>query len=130
MSIGSSLWPDLSSLGPRPRGIPEMLEEWAGDISARTNGAIRLYVDTVGVANSIKNLRHNCYLHLPKSDYSHLLFRVTTPFPGPWPALAATPEGDCYPECHDEAELRNTVEQILQRERTKEVLRYLLSTVQ
>jgi hypothetical protein len=107
----------------------EMLHDLAGDLQAKTGGAIEFYVDTLGVPGKVENVRHNCYLRVPKTGYTHLLFRVTTPFPGPWPAVASTPEGEEFPDIQDENQLREAVEKILQRERTKEVVLYLLSTV-
>ena len=107
-----------------------MLYDAVGDISAQTNGAIEFYVDTLGVGPSgvIQDVRHNCYLRVPKNNSMHLLFRVTTPVGSPFPATAVTTEGDNYPPIKDENELRTTIQQILQRERTKEVVLYLLST--
>src|SRR5438067_275607 len=82
----NSLWPDFSAMTP-PRGMREMLVAAAGDIDARTNGALQFYVDTLGVSGAVKKVRHNCYLRVPKTGYTHLLFQVTTPAPGrrPWP---------------------------------------------
>jgi len=125
----NSLWPDLSSVTPPPRGIREMLYDAAGDIDAKTNGAIQFYVDTLGVSGAIEKVRHNCYLRVPKTGYTHLLFRVTTPVPGPWPAAVSTPERESFSNIQDETGLRDAVEKLLQRERTKEVVLYLLSTV-
>jgi hypothetical protein len=109
----------------------EMLYHAAGDIDAQTGGAIQLYVDTLGVGASgvIHDVRHNCYLRVVKTGYSHLLFRVTTPATGPWPAVVATPEGETIKDITDENQLRAAIEQVVQRERTKEVVFYLLSTV-
>lgn len=108
-----------------------MLIDAAGDIDTQTNGAIQFYIDSVGVGPSgvIKDVRHNCYLRVPKTDYLHLLFRVTTPVGGPWPAVVATPEGDSFADLQDEPQLRAAIQQVLQRERTKEVVLYLLSSV-
>jgi hypothetical protein len=89
----NSLWPDFSTMPAPPRGIREMLVDAAGDIDARTNGAIQFYVDTLGVSAAVEKVRHNCYLRVTKTGYTHLLFRVTTPVPGPWPATASTPHG-------------------------------------
>ncbi len=128
MSI--SLWPDLSGV-TSARGMREMLVDAAGDIDAQTNGRLEFYVDIVGIGASgvIADIRYNCYLRVAKSGYMILLFRVTTPVHGPWPAVAATPEGDQYPDIKDENELRATLGCILQRDRTKEIVLYLLSTV-
>ena len=124
----NSLWPDFSTMPP-VRGMREMLYDAAGDIDARTNGAIQLYVDTLGLSRAVAKVRHNCYLRLPKTGYTYLLFRVITPVPGPWPAAVATPEGDDFRDIQDEIQLRNAIQQILQRERTKAIVLFLLSTV-
>jgi hypothetical protein len=126
--MSKSLWPDFSSETPA-RGLREMLYDAAGDIHALTNGAIQFYVDTLGVSDTIDKIRHNCYLRLPKTGYTHLLFQVTTPVPGPWPASVATPEGEKYTDIQDEAQLRDAIEQILKRERTKEIVLYFRGTV-
>ena len=106
-----------------------MLYDAAGDIASQTNGAIQFYVDILGVSGAVKRVRHNCYLRVPKTEYMHLLFQVTTQVPGPWPATAATPEGETFPDIQDENQLREAIEKILQRERTKEVVLFLLSTI-
>src|SRR5438445_3999162 len=116
--MASSLWPDFSTMTP-PRGLREMLYELAGDVDTRTKGALSFYVDTLGVSGTVKHVRHNCYLRVPKTDYTHLLFQVITPVPGPWPATVTTPEGEKIPDIQDENGLRVAIEQILQRERTK-----------
>jgi hypothetical protein len=128
--MSSSLWPNFAGLAP-PRGMIEMLYDCAGDIGTQTGGAIDFYVDTVGVGLSgvIQDVRYNCYLRVVKNGYTHLLFRVTTPVAGPFPASAVTPEGDRFPGLKDEAELRAAIAKILQRERTKEIVLYLLNTV-
>ena len=122
-----SLWPDFSTLTPS-RGLREMLYDAAGDIHTTTNGALEFYVDILGVSGTTKKVRHNCYLRIPKTGYNHLLFQVTTPVPGPWPATAATPEGESYPNLQNEDHLRDAIQQILQRERTKEIVLFLLGT--
>jgi hypothetical protein len=129
--MANSLWPNLSGMTP-PRGMREMLQDAAGDIDAQTKGAVQFYVDTVGVGPSgvIRDLRHNCYLRVSKTNYMHLLFRVTTPVSSPWPAVVTTPEGETFEDIKDESQLRDAIQQVLQRERTKEVVLYLLSTVQ
>ena len=101
----NSLWPDFSAMTP-PRGLREMLYDAAGDIDGRTNGAIHFYVDTLRVSGAIKNVRHNCYLRVPKTDYMHLLFQASTPVPGPWPAALTTPEGEAFKDIRDENQLR------------------------
>lgn len=127
--MSTSLWPNLAGLAP-PRGMLEMLDDAAGDIGAQTNGKLEFAVDFYGVGPSgaVRDLRHNCYLRVPKRNYQHLLFRVTTPVAGPFPAVVVTPEGERYADLKDEAELRDAIGKILQRERTKEVVLYLLQT--
>ena len=128
--MSTSLWPNFASLAP-PRGIMEMLYDAAGDIGQQTNGDIDFYVDPVGVgvSGAIKDIRYNCYLRVVKNSYTHLLFRVTTPVAGPFPATAATPEGERYPDLKDETELRDAIRAILQRPRTTEIVLHLLKTV-
>ncbi len=123
------LWPDLTNLAA-PRGMFEMLYDAAGSISEKTNGAIDFHIDTLGVgaAGVIKHIRHNCYLRVVKKDYMLLLFRVTTPVAAPFPATIETPEGERYPDIQDESALRDAIAQVLQRDRTKEIVLYLLST--
>ncbi len=90
----STLWPNFAGLAA-PRGMLQMLHDAAGDIGAQTNGKLDFYVDTLGVgaAGAIRHIRHNCSLRVPKNNYTHLLFQVTTPVAGPFPATAAIPEG-------------------------------------
>ena len=126
--MSNSLWPDFSTIAP-PHGLREMLYTAAGDISTQTNGAIQFYVDILGVSGAVKKVRHNCYLRVPKTDYTHLLFQVSTPVPGPWPATVTTPEGDKYQGIQDETQLRAAIQEILRRERTKEIVLFLLGTV-
>jgi hypothetical protein len=128
--MSTSLWPNFASLAP-PRGMMDMLQEAAGDIGQQTNGRIEFYVDPVGVgvSGAIKDIRYNCYLRVVKNGYTHLLFRVTTPVAGPFPATAATPEGEQYPDLKDETKLRDAIRDILQRPRTTEIVLYLLNTV-
>lgn len=123
----NSLWPNLSNLAAS-RGMREMLQDAAGDIDAQTNGDIQFFVDTLGVSGFIEKVRHNCYLRVPKTNYKHLLFRVTTPVPGPWPADATTPEGEEFQDVQDEGQLRDKIQEILNRDRTKEVVLFLLNT--
>jgi hypothetical protein len=108
----------------------EMLRDAAGDIGTQTAGAIDFYVDTLGVggSGSIQKIRYNSYLRVVKNNYTHLLFRVTTPVVGPFPASVVTPEGEDYPDLKDEQELRHAIEKILKRDRTKEVVLFLLNT--
>jgi hypothetical protein len=130
----TSLWPDFKSMTP-PRGMREMLYEMAGDIDVQTGGKIKFYVDTVGISDvarsrsmGVQSVRYNGYLRVPSTGYSHLLFRVTTPAPGPWPATTETPEGDTLPQSSNEGDLREVIRQVLQRERTQEVVLLLLGT--
>jgi hypothetical protein len=127
--MSTSLWPNLAGLAT-PRGMMEMLYDAAGDVGNQTNGKIDFYVDALGMGASgaIKEIRYNCYLRVIKNSYTHLLFRVTTPVAGPFPAATATPEGEQYPDLKDENELRAAIGKILQRERTKEIVLYLLNT--
>lgn len=126
--MSTSLWPNFAGVAA-PRGMIEMLYDAAKDISTQTNGAIDFYIDAVGVGVSgvIQDIRYNCYLRVIKKGYTHLLFRVTTPVASPFPATAATPEGDEYPDLKDETQLRDAIGKILKRERTKEVVLYLLN---
>lgn len=124
-----SLWPDLLS-ATQPRGMRRMLHDMVGDIERQTKDAIKFYVDMVGMsptfAPGVESLRYNCYLRVVRTNYSHLLFQVETPFPGPWPARVATPEDGPSPPVEDEAGLRDAIRKILVRDRTKEVLTILL----
>ena len=94
--MSNSLWPNFSTVSSS-RGLREMLYDAAGDIDTQTNGAIQFYLDTLGVSGTVKHVRHNCYLRVPKTGYTHLLFQVTTTVPGPWPATVSTPEGEKIP---------------------------------
>lgn len=123
--MATNFWPDLSKLAPS-RGMREMLHEAAGGLDARTNGEITFYIDTLGVSAVVRQIRHNCYLRLAKTGYNHLLFRVSTPVPGPWPATISTPEGEPYPGIAEEGQLREEVRKILQRDRAREILSYLI----
>jgi hypothetical protein len=127
--MSTSLWPNFANLAA-PRGMIEMLYDAAGDIGNQTNGLIDFYIDSLGVGASgaIKRIRHNFYLRIPKNNYMHMLFRVTTPVASPFPATVVTPEGEEYADLKDELELRAAIEKVLQRERTKEVVLYLLHT--
>jgi len=128
--MSSSLWPNLSGITP-PRGMREILIDAVGDISAQTNGDIQFYVDLVGIGSSglVENIRYNCYLRAVKTGYLQLLFQVTTPSTGAWPASLATPEGEKYTNLTDETPLRNAIAQVLQRPRTAEIVYYLRSMV-
>lgn len=104
-----------------------MIMDLVGDIARQTGGKIELYIDTLGVTGDVEEVRHNCYLRVPATGYNHLLFRVTTPLPGPWPAEITTPEGDPPARASNETELRVAVEAVLQRDRTREIVHFLLS---
>jgi hypothetical protein len=108
-----------------------MLIDAVGDIKTQTNGDIEFHVDLVGVGTSglVQNLRYNCYLRAAKTGYLYLLFQVTTPSTGVWPAKLTTPEGDTYTSLQDETQLRSAIGQVLQRQRTTEIVYYLRSMV-
>jgi hypothetical protein len=59
-------------------------------------------------------------------SYLNLFFQVTTPSGGPFDAELGTPEGDKYPPIKSETDLRDVIEQVMLRPRTKEVVEYLL----
>jgi hypothetical protein len=124
----SSLWPNIAGM-IAPRGMFDMLSDAVGGIGSQTNGAVDFYIDILGVgrAGVIQEVRHNCYLRVAKKDYLFLFFQVTTPVAKPFPAVVATPEEDPYPEVHDEPQLLAVLKQVLERERTKEVVLYLLA---
>lgn len=131
-SMSNSLWPNLAGTLPQ-RGMVDMLNDAAGDIAAQTNGEIGFYVDAVGVGRTgvVQEIRYNCYLRFlnANNSFTHLLFRVTSPVGSPFPAIAVTPEDEEYPDLKDETALRDAIRQILQRERTKEVVLYMLGTI-
>lgn len=125
-----TLWPNFAGMAA-PRTMQMMLYDAAAGIDAQTNGKLDFFIDAVGVgrAGAVEHIRYNCYLRVPKNSYLHLLFQVTTPVAGPFPAEAVTPEGDRYPNIADEPALLAAIAAILQRERTKEIAIYLMSTV-
>jgi hypothetical protein len=109
--------------------MAEMLYDAAGDLGTLTNGKLDFYVDAVGVApvgGPVTQIRYNCYIRVIAKSYLHLFFQVTTPSGGPFNAELGTPEGDQYPLIKSETELRNVIEAVMQRPRTKEVVEYLL----
>lgn len=128
--MSASLWPNLTGTMP-PRGMREMLIDAVGDVKTQTNGDIEFYVDLVGVGASglVQNLRYNCYLRAVKTGYLYMFFQLTTPSTGLWPAKLTTPEGETYPDLMDEAHLRAAIAQVLQRQRTSEIVYYLRSMV-
>lgn len=121
------LWPAIG-LSP-PRTMVEMLYDLAAGLSSISNNKLDFYVDAIGVApigSPVTRIRYNCYIRVLSKSYLHLLFQVTTPAGSPFDATIATPEGDSYPTAKDENDLKASIEQILQRPRTKEVVDYLL----
>src|SRR3954465_3997522 len=117
--MSSSLWPSFAGKQPH-RGMPQILHEMVGDIDAQTGGAIKFFVDTVGMSKGgpVRELRHNCYLRA-KDRYNHLFFRVTTPISSTWPATLVTPEGESYSDLLDEAALRDAIREVLHRPATE-----------
>jgi len=128
--MSTSLWPNLTGI-TQTRGMREMLIDAVGDIKTQTSGDIEFHVDLVGVGTSglVQNLRYNCYLRAAKTGYLYMLFQVTTPSTGVWPAKLTTPEGDTYTALQDETQLRAAIGQVLQRQRTAEIVYYLRSMV-
>jgi hypothetical protein len=129
--MSQTLWPNITGANPA-RGMVEMLYDNAGDVGVVTNNKLDFHVSSVGIGagGAIKQMRHNCYLRVIKNAYTHLLFQITCPVATPFKAKAATPEGDAYPEINSETELRDVIQQILARPRTKEIMVFLLSTAQ
>ena len=130
-SIMPDLWPDFAGLAAK-RGMFEMLLAAAGGIGAKTEGEVDFHIDAVGVGpvgGPVQRIRYNCYLRVVKTGYLYLLFRVITPVAAAFPARAETPEGDEYAEIGDEHALIEVISKILQRERTREIVLYLLSIV-
>jgi len=125
-----TLWPNFAGIAT-PRTMLQMLYDAAAGVGAQSNGKLDFYIDAVGVgaAGAVERIRYNCYLRVSRNNYTHLLFQVTTPVAGPFPATAATPEGETYPNLADEPALLGAISAILQRERTKEVAVYLMSSV-
>ncbi len=124
----SSLWP--SAIAPAPRTMAEILREVAGDLASVTNNKLDFYVDAVGVADPpagpVAKIRYNCYIRVIKSGNVHLFFQVTTPSASPFDADIGTPEGESYGSLKNETELRNAIQEIMNRPRTSEVISYLL----
>lgn len=126
--MASSLWPNLISAVPR-RGMVDMLYDAAGDVAQLTNNKVDFHVETVGIGGSglIQNIRHNCYLRVVAKAYAYLLFQVKTPVTTPFDADLSTPEGDTFSGIKDENQLRDMIRQVLQRQRTSDVLHFLLN---
>lgn len=121
------LWPQIG-LTP-PRTMAEMLYDAAAGLGQISQNKLDFYVDAIGVApdpsGPVTKIRYNCYIRVVSKTYLHLLFQVTTPSGGPFDAEIGTPEGESY-SAKDETELVATIAKILQRQRTKEVIDYLL----
>jgi hypothetical protein len=124
--MANSLWPPLSATAPQD--MAEMLYDLAKDISVITSGRLDFHIDAVGIGaiGAVTHIRYNCYLRVIKKAYLHLLFRVTTEVGSPFPAEFATPEGDSIQKATNQTELEQRVREILQRQRTKDVVDYLL----
>ena len=122
------LWPNFANMAP-PRRMMEMLYDAAADISAKTDGKIDFYVDAIGVGAGgvIREARYNCYLRVSRAAYKHLLFRVTTPVASAFPATAETPEGEQYSNIPDEQGLVDVIGKIVKRDRTTEIVLFLLN---
>lgn len=121
------LWPSLGSTPPRT--MAEMLYDSAAGLSQISRNKLDFYIDAVGVANGfgpVTKIRYNCYIRVIQKTYLHLLFQVTTPSAKPFPAEFGIPEGDSFAPASDEAELRQTISAILQRQRTREAIEYLM----
>jgi hypothetical protein len=110
--------------------MAEMLYDAAGDLGTLTKGKLDFYVDAVGVAPSVSGpvtqIRYNCYIRVISKSYLHLFFQVTTPSSGPFDAELGTPEGEPYPPITNESQLIQTINDVMKRPRTKEVVEYLL----
>ena len=122
-----TLWP-VVGLSP-PRTMAEMLYDAAAGLGTVTNGKLDFYIDALGVApvgGPVTKIRYNCYIRVVSKSYMHLFFQVTTPSGAPFEAELGTPEGDKYPPIQSETELRDVIERVMQRPRTKEVVEYLL----
>jgi hypothetical protein len=122
------LWPQISPTPPRT--MAEMLYDAAVGLAQISQNKLDFYVDAVGVApdpfGPVTKIRYNCYIRVISKGYLHLLFQVTTPSSSAFDAEIGTPEGDTYPPVKNETELVATITQVLQRQRTKEVIEYLL----
>jgi hypothetical protein len=124
----STRWPSVSAAPPRT--MAEMLYDAAGDLGKITNNKLDFYVDAVGVAEPpagpVTKIRYNCYIRVIKTGNVHLFFQVTTPSASPFDADIGTPEGDRITPIKNESELLNAIDQIMRRQRTTEVIDYLL----
>jgi hypothetical protein len=112
-----------------PKTMAEMLYDAAAGLSQTTQGKLDFYVDALGVApdrlGPATSIRYNCYIRVVSKAYLHLLFQVTTPAGGPFPAKFGTPEGDPYPEAKSVSELNDIIVQILRRQETQDIVAYL-----
>jgi len=110
--------------------MAEMLYDAAVGLAQISQNKLDFYVDAVGVApdpfGPVTKIRYNCYIRVISKSYLHLLFQVTTPSSSPFEAEIGTPEGDELGPVKNEAELRDVVSTILQREATKQIITYLL----
>jgi hypothetical protein len=128
--MNQTLWPNIDGQSP-PRGMVEMLYDAAAGVGSITGNKLDFHVDSVGIgrAGAIEKMRHNCYLRVIKNGYTHLLFQITCPVAiPPFPAKAATPEGDNYTDIRNENGLVDTIGKILARPRTTEILLFLVNT--
>ncbi len=110
--------------------MAEMLYDAAAGLAAISQNKLDFYVDAVGVApdpfGPVTKIRYNCYIRVVSKSYLRLLFQVTTPSSSPFDAEIGTPEGDKFDPVKNEAELRDVISKILQRDSTKEIINYLL----
>ena len=110
--------------------MAEMLYDAAAGLSQISQNKLDFYVDALGVAQDpfgpVTQIRYNCYVRVINKAYLHLLFQVTTPSGSPFDAVIGTPEGEKYGPIKDENNLVAAITQILQRQRTKEVIEYLI----
>lgn len=123
-----NLWPQISPTPPRT--MAEMLYDAAAGLAQISQNKLDFYVDAVGVApdpfGPVTQIRYNCYVRVINKAYLHLLFQVTTASGRPFDATIGTPEGESYGPIKDENELVAAISKILQRQRTKEVIEYLI----
>jgi len=104
-----------------------MLRDAVGDIEGITNGAIKLHLEASGSPKSAGMVRYNCYLRAVKVKYNHLLFQVTAPVPGPWPATIGTPVRDqLMTDIQNEERLRDAIKSILEEPSTGETVHLML----
>jgi hypothetical protein len=123
-----NLWPTIGQTPPKT--MAEMLYDAAVGLAQISQNKLDFYIDAVGVApdafGPVTKIRYNCYIRVIEKGYLHLLFQVTTPSGSPFDAEITTPEDEIYSPIKDKQELEAAIGKILQRERTKEVIDYLL----